>query len=620
LPHLTQDENLVSMFIDEAKVAAMITHQNVVQIYDLGSMEDTYYITMEYIHGKDLRNIMDKSQEIDLPLSTEHAIYVTCRICAGLDYSHNLKDFEGNPLNLIHRDISPPNILISYEGEVKIADFGIVKAARRSSDTEAGLIKGKLSYMSPEQAAGKSIDHRSDIFSTGILLYELVTGKRMYEGPEFGTLDQVRNAEFEPPESSAPDLPPQLYKILHRALAKDPQSRYQTCAEMLTELEECLSSFAVRPSAEALSQYMKRLFQEEIAADVIPLKGPDVGLSPEEPEEAEEKTETQEMEEGPPDELATGPAATRRKRRLLLGVWGGALAIIAMFLGLLFQEKPVPEPNQDSILTSTHRPEPAAASKEMDDSPQPAVPEAPTIPGTEALNDTNPSIKSGESRPSKLHLAMMASNKKQYERAVALFEETLANQPTERPKIAPSYAQALRGRAAGLLKSNPQQAEALLIKAVELDPDNVDGHFYLGKLYTSLKDYPSAIKAYGKTAELAPNFSDGFFNLGFVCTVTRNYPKAEEMFRKVIQLKPSYLDEAYFNLAVVQNLQGKRQESIRTLERAVEVNPDNERAKRYLLRFKQTSQNRDDTTQMSHKKSGTRLDCAATDLCWLRYD
>jgi tetratricopeptide (TPR) repeat protein len=389
---------------------------------------------------------------------------------------------------------------------------------------------------------------------------------------------------------------------------------------MLTEMEECLSAFAVRPSAEALSQYMKRLFREEIAADVIPLKAPDVGLSPEEPEEVVEKTETQEIEEGPPDDVASGPVATRKKRRRLLGVWAGALAIIAMFLGLLFQEKPVPQPKQDRTLTSTDRVEPAVAGKEMDDAPPPAVPEAPTIAGAEALSDTNPSIKSGESRPSKLHPAMKALNKKQYERAVALFEETLANKPTERPKIASSYAQALRGRAAGLLKSNPRQAEALLTKAVELDPDNVDGHFYLGKLYTSMKNYPSAIKAYGKTAELAPNFSDGFFNLGFVCTVTRDYSKAEEMYLKVIQLSPSYLDEAYFNLAMVQNLQGKRQESIRSLERAVEVNPDNERAKRYLLRFKQTSQNRYGTTQMSHKEFGTRLDCAAADLCRLRYN
>ncbi len=182
LPNLTQDKNLVNMFIDEAKLAAMLTHQNIVQIYDLGSMEGAYFIAMEYIHGKDLRVISRKAQGKKLPLPLEYALYIACRISSGLDYSHNLRDFQGNPLKLIHRDISPQNILVTYEGEVKIVDFGIAKAAKKTSDTKEGLIKGKVAYMSPEQAAGKVIDHRSDIFSTGILLWEMVTGKRMFEG------------------------------------------------------------------------------------------------------------------------------------------------------------------------------------------------------------------------------------------------------------------------------------------------------------------------------------------------------------------------------------------------------------------------------------------------------
>jgi serine/threonine protein kinase len=181
LPNLTQDSNLVTMFIDEAKLAAMLTHQNIVQIYDLGSMEGAYFIAMEYIHGKDLRVLSNKSKEKELPLPLGYALYITSRICSGLDYSHNLKDFQGNPLKLIHRDISPQNILVTYEGEVKIVDFGIAKAARKSVDTREGLIKGKVAYMSPEQAAGKTIDHRSDIFSAGILLYEMITGVRMFQ-------------------------------------------------------------------------------------------------------------------------------------------------------------------------------------------------------------------------------------------------------------------------------------------------------------------------------------------------------------------------------------------------------------------------------------------------------
>ena len=207
LPSLTEDKNLVSMFIDEAKLAALLTHQNIVQIYDLGSTEGAYFIAMEYIHGKDLRVLATKAKERNLPLPLEYALYITCRICSGLDYSHNLKDFQGNPLELTHRDISPQNILVTYEGEVKIVDFGIAKAAKKSSDTEEGLIKGKVSYMSPEQAAGKPIDKRSDIFSTGILLYEMITGGRMFKGADLQVLERVRKADFEPAENIVPDLP-----------------------------------------------------------------------------------------------------------------------------------------------------------------------------------------------------------------------------------------------------------------------------------------------------------------------------------------------------------------------------------------------------------------------------
>jgi serine/threonine protein kinase len=182
LPHLLGEKELISSFIDEAKLAALLSHQNIVQIYDFGRMENSYYIAMEYLRGKDLRYIFQKSKERKLPLNVEQALYVISRICSGLDYAHKLKDFQGKPLNIIHRDISPQNILITYEGEVKILDFGIAKAASQSTITQHGMIKGKVAYMSPEQASGQKIDLRSDIFSIGILLYELLTHTRMFTG------------------------------------------------------------------------------------------------------------------------------------------------------------------------------------------------------------------------------------------------------------------------------------------------------------------------------------------------------------------------------------------------------------------------------------------------------
>ena len=171
LPHLVEEKEFISSFIDEAKLAAMLHHQNIVQIYDFGNMEGTYYIAMEYLQGRDLRIIINRAKEIHKPLHLEQILFIMSNICSGLDYAHKMKDFEGKPLNIIHRDISPQNIMITYEGEVKILDFGIAKAATQRTLTHMWMIKGKVAYMSPEQAAGKIIDYRSYIFSAGILFY-----------------------------------------------------------------------------------------------------------------------------------------------------------------------------------------------------------------------------------------------------------------------------------------------------------------------------------------------------------------------------------------------------------------------------------------------------------------
>jgi len=564
LPNLTEDKNLINMFIDEAKLAAMLNHQNIVQIYDLGSMEGAYFIAMEYIHGKDLRVLARKAKERSLPLPLEYAIYITCRICSGLDYSHKLKDFQGNPLELIHRDISPQNILVTYQGEVKIVDFGIAKAAKKSSDTKEGLIKGKVSYMSPEQASGKPIDNRSDIFSTGILLYEMITGERMFEGSDFNVLDRVRKADFEPAENLVPDLPREVSQILDKALAKAVTRRYKSCGEMLADLEACLSAFPVRPSAEGLSQYMKALFAEEIAAEAAALQRAEVQLSEWKGEQVSEaKTKTLQILEHIEPVPTKKTEVPRSTHKLWLGTWAAVMIVAAVFLALLFKQKPATKPEQNKSIAS--------------------------IKVHEVLSNTK-TASSVAPKPRRRDQAMEALEKKQFARAAALFQEVLASQPEEKQAIAGPYAQALVGGARSIVSTSPKQAEALLHKAADLDPENSEAHYYLGKIYTSKKDYPKAIGSYDKAIGLDPDLTDGFFNLGFLYYATKNYARAEQMFARVVELKPSYLDEAYFNLAVVQNLQGNKVESIRNLEKALEVNPANQRAKKYLLRIRRTSQ------------------------------
>jgi serine/threonine protein kinase len=593
LPNLTQDQNLVKMFIDEAKLAAMLFHQNIVQIYDLGSMEGAYFIAMEYIHGKDLRVLTRKAKERNLPLPLEYALYITSRICSGLDYSHNIKDLQGNSLGLIHRDISPQNILVTYQGEVKIVDFGIAKAAKKSADTKEGLIKGKVSYMSPEQAAGKAIDNRSDIFSTGILLYEMVTGERMFQGSDMQVLERVRKADFEPAEKIVPDLPSEVSHILARALAKGVTRRYKSCAQMLADLEECLTTFPVRPSAEGLSQYMKELFVEEIAAEATSLQRTEIKLAAlkgEPVSEAQTKTlQILEHIEPVPTKKTEVPRSTHR---LWLGTWAAVMVAAAVVLALLIKQKPFSTPSENK---------PVAAAEAPEVSP--------------ATNSTS----SVAAKPTRREQAMAALEKKQFAKAAALFAEVLASDPGEKQAIASPYSQALVGGAINILSTRPKKAETLLQKAADIDPDNVEAHFYLGKLYTSKRNYPKAIRAYDRATALDPHFTDCFFNLGLLYYTTKDYAKAERMFSRVVQLRPSYLDEAYFNLAVVQNLQGNVVESIQNLEKALEVNPANKRAKRFLLRIRRTSQNGSETSQSENQIIITARPGVRSDTFGLRH-
>lgn len=265
LPHLSGNEEFISMFIDEAKVAALLNHQNIVQIYDLGRIENSYCIVMEYVRGKDLRTVLHRGMKTKSPLPVEHACLITAQALAGLSYAHRKKD-KGKDLGIVHRDISPQNILVSYEGEVKIVDFGIAKAATQSRDTRVGVLKGKISYMSPEQAHGRPLDMRSDVFSTGVVFYEMLTGKKLFQGDtDLNTLEKVREAKVEPlPTELNGAVPKELEGILLKSLAKEPEQRFQTASEMEEALLAFMRKAGYSTSANSLSQQMCGLFRQEI--------------------------------------------------------------------------------------------------------------------------------------------------------------------------------------------------------------------------------------------------------------------------------------------------------------------------------------------------------------------
>ena len=260
LPHLSDNQDFIEMFVDEAKLAAQLNHNNIIHIYDLGKIQSSYYIAMEYIDGYDLKNILRKAQERDQPLTVEIALFVASKVAAALDYAHRKRDFENKEMGLVHRDVSPQNVLISEEGDIKLCDFGIAKAASKASHTQAGALKGKLQYMAPEQAWGRNIDRRSDIFALAAVLFEMLTARKLFEGDnELSILEQVREAHVTPPSQFNDEITPQIDAIVLKALQKDPAARYQTAGDMQRDLDAVLYSFRPTPTSADLAIYMHRL-------------------------------------------------------------------------------------------------------------------------------------------------------------------------------------------------------------------------------------------------------------------------------------------------------------------------------------------------------------------------
>jgi serine/threonine protein kinase len=277
------------MFIDEAKMVAGLTHANIVQILDLGKLEKSYYIAMEYVHGRDLRTILRRAKERSLKIPLDISTYVVSKVCAALEYAHRKKDDRGQPMRIVHRDISPQNILISFEGDVKLTDFGIAKAATKASTTDKGALRGKLLYMSPEQAWGKPMDKRSDVFSLGIVFYEMLTEQKPFLGTsEMSILETVRECRVPPPATLNDRIPDKLEKVVMKALERDPEVRYQDAGEMLRDLERVLHEWQPA-TASGLVRFLELLFDDHergavaedggSAARALPEPGPEVEMA-----------------------------------------------------------------------------------------------------------------------------------------------------------------------------------------------------------------------------------------------------------------------------------------------------------------------------------------------------
>lgn len=267
LPSLVDDKEFVEMFINEAKITVSLYHANVVQVFDLGELDGQYYIAMEFVNGMDLLDVLARCASMDLKIPFDLVLFLTMEMLKGLDFAHRAKDPYGEDLNIIHRDVSPSNVLISYAGDVKIGDFGVAKAATQKSLTETGTLKGKVGYMSPEQVIGDEIDWRSDIFAAGIVFFEALAMNRLFVGgSDLDVMLRVRDADIDASLADAGPMPSQLEDIVRRAMSKHREERFQTAGEFYQALVDFCYRHRIKVTGQDLSNFMRRLFAEEIEA------------------------------------------------------------------------------------------------------------------------------------------------------------------------------------------------------------------------------------------------------------------------------------------------------------------------------------------------------------------
>jgi serine/threonine protein kinase len=268
LPNIAEDSEFIGMFIDEARIAGQLTHPNICRIYELGRVGGDHYIAMQFLWGRDLLKVMNRLKKVGEVLPVPAAAFIAAKACAALHYAHTKRDASGQPLNIIHRDVSPQNIIVGYSGQVKLIDFGVARAASQSQKTQAGILKGKFGYMSPEMIRSLPVDHRSDVFAMGICLHEALTGSRLFYGEtDFATLEQVRDARVMPPSAKVPGIPAALDAIVLRALARETEDRYASAFEMEQALEQFLHTYYPGYGEADVGAVMRQAFSQEVVRE-----------------------------------------------------------------------------------------------------------------------------------------------------------------------------------------------------------------------------------------------------------------------------------------------------------------------------------------------------------------
>ena len=494
--HLAQQQDFIDMFLDEARVSALIKHHNVVDIYDLGVEDGTYFIAMEYISGQALSKVMSFCHRTGERLDVMLAIDLIAAAAHGLEAAHNLKGITGKPLELVHRDVSPGNILVSYNGAVKLVDFGVSKSLGSISSSQSSVLKGKIGYASPEQLEDAQIDRRSDVFSLGVVLWELLVFDRLFRaGSAAATVKKILDGDPPPPSSRRPEVPPELDKVCLKALARDRDERYQTAGEMRAALLGILQAQNHHSDQEELATFMSDSFAREraeearlirqvadssVEIELFETSGPSAASTTEELE-VDAELITLHLEEDDDDEVEISiepvaspavvqaadsiplPVSRARTLRLAGAITGGVL-LLALIAALLAGEGPkepaaqAAETEPTSAREVTPEPQPATAKPEKPPAPRPekkkesaaVVDQVDAAPTGESSATREPEVDPAAEAARLTGLADKAMRAGRTRTAKALYKQALEHQ--EHPRafrgLALLYANAGRSKSA----------------------------------------------------------------------------------------------------------------------------------------------------------------------------
>jgi serine/threonine-protein kinase len=464
-PHLANEPAYIEMFLREARLAAMLDHPNVVQIHELLAEEAEsrrdYCLVMEYVPGLSLSRCM-KAYQGPVPLAV--AIQVAAQVAAGLQFVHDKRDDSGAPLKLVHRDVSPPNILLSTWGSVKITDFGIAKFRVASVLSQAGVIKGKYSYLSPEQVKSKSVDHRTDIYSLGLVLYEMTVGRRAYSGEDADVLAAVEQGEFPPPEAIQPDYPGDLREVVMRALAMNPDDRYPCCKEMQRELLGVLAARGVSGSTEHVARFVRNLIGETDSAV-------EEASAPVTPSTVWGATRSTSL-------------AERRKRRLK--IWGlAATTLLLLAVGLIVL---LASPGRTPLSPATDPERIKPAGLPLSPRPLPPPTRAPAL----GLERRPAPTVSGPDAGERFRRERRASRRKRSKRASAWRNVWLVSEPTAvvylgRRRLGRTPLKARLPRRPAQLRLENRKLGLIATRTVEVGQEKRRFRFGKGKLVFQLK-------------------------------------------------------------------------------------------------------------------------------------